>query len=944
MTGENSNDLRFALLGPVRAWRGSTELSLGAKHPRLILALLLARTGGLAEVPELVDLLWRDEPPPTAVNMVHRYVGMLRRVLEPDLPARSGGRWLLRDVGGYRLVSAGSDSDLVAFRRWTTEARRLAETGEDMVALKQFVAALSLWHGRCAAGLGPAVASHPDFVAIEREHITAVRDAATAALRLGEATLILPFIEDAAVRNPLDEALQAQLLLLLAASGNHSEAISRYGHIRTQLADELGVDPGPTLQTAYLGILNQGREPAAVNELPAEAPRAAVAVQPAQLPSDLPVFVGRADLIDEGLTLLSGNHSAVPILAFDGMPGVGKTTLAIHLAHRLAARFPEGQLYADLRGFDPVGRIAEPADILQNFLSALGVSPEGIPASLDGRAALFRSAVASRRLLIVLDNARDVEQVRPLLPGTALNAVLVTSRSRLGGLATSFGANLRSLDVLSEQEARDCFTERVGPVRASAEPEALDHIIQRCGRLPLALAVVAARVAALDDQSLRDIATDLWSGGQRLDAFSDDGLDHDVRDVFTWSYRLLNAGAARMLRLLPLHPGADITAEVAASLAGIPRAEARSHLGALVRTRLLNRYRPNRYRLHDLVRAFAAELGDTHLTPGEQDEARLRIEDHYLHTTYAAVRRFRPGFAEVEVGPPHAGVTPEELTDRFDASAWFADEHVTIREIIAYAGQRADVRTCWKLALLAKDVYQQSGLWRDWSITAGMAVEAATRASDITGLAQSHRSLAGARHFLGDDEGRSHHLEIAADLFQQSDDAIGRAEVLMNLGWVAQTQGDHNTAIALLHEALDVFVDKGMLEHETNVLTMIAEHHLITGDLERSWATAMVAARKGRERGDVRHEDRAMTTISRILSQRGHFAAAVSLGMYYVEAHLREGQVHNAAMCLIDVGQTLQAAGEVADAYRLWERATSISDDEILSRWRKSRLSSELAP
>ncbi|WP_250032217.1 AfsR/SARP family transcriptional regulator [Paractinoplanes maris] len=922
---DDDRALRFALLGPLRVWRGEQELDLGPAHSRLVLALLLARSGRLVEIGELVQLLWGADVPPTAVNMVHRHIGMLRRVLEPGLAARSGGRWLSRDVGGYRLALDGSRFDLADFRQHVAAARERA--GRDgPAALDELLAGLSLWRGRCGAGLSAAVDAHPDFVAIDREQLSAVRAAAAIALGHGAASRVLPVLTAAAARHPLDEALQAQLLLALAADGNQSAAVSRYGEVRAYLADELGVDPGAELQAAYLAILQPGAdEPGAASERVTPAP-----VPPAQLPSDLRVFVGREDLIDEGLALLSADGSSVPILVLDGMPGVGKTALAIHLAHRLAPRFTDGQLYADLRGFDADGRTFDPADVLQLFLVALGVHQEAIPASLDGRAALYRSVTAGRRLLIVLDNARDADQVRPLLPGTAPNAVLVTSRGRLGGLATMNGAHLRRLEVLTEAESVACITGRIGAGRAEAESEALKEIIDRCGRLPLALAVVAARAAGDADQSLRDIATELRSGGDRLTAFSDDGLDRDVRAVFTWSYRSLSPGAARLLELLTVHPGADITVEVAASLGGIPQARARSELAELVRTGLLCRYLPRRYRQHDLVRVFAAELAAAHLPPADRRDAWHRLVDHFVHTTDAAVRLGRVGFAGIDVAPPVSGAVVLTFDDLTAARGWFAEEHVTVRAVIDEAAARTDVGTCWKLAMLAKEMFQLAFLWPEWALTSSVAVEATTRAGDLTGMAQSHRSLAGARHFLGDTTATTHHLEVAAGLFEQTGDRIGRAEVLMNLGWVAMTEGDHDNGIEMLHESLGIFVQADRPHEELNVRALLADHHLAAGDDHRSREMAVSALRIARRRDDAHKISLLLGTVSRLEARRGHTVSALRMRQYIVDEELADNRLHEVAMSLIQVGAILYGAGEVDDACRVWRRAGGMADAGVL--------------
>ena len=605
--------VRFAILGPVQVWRGATEIVVSSRYERLLLALLLARTGRLVEMSDIIDLLWDGDPPPTAVNMVHRYVGSLRRALQPGLPPRSSGTWLVRDVGGYCLPAGPGAVDLADFRERVGGARQLATVGDHAAALDAYIGGLQLSRGRCATGLGAAAESHPEFVAIEQEYLAAVRDATRSAVACGGAVRILPLVRAASLRSPLDEALLAELLMLLAADGKQSEAIARYGEIRARLAEELGVDPGPELRDAYASVLRHGdlKAGSARNSAGLAAqPQTAIgrAVTPAQLPSDLRVFVGRTGPTSEAMSALTTGSASPPVVAIDGMPGVGKSTLAVHVAHRLAAAYPDGQLYADLRGHHPDDRSADPSEVLQAFLFALGVSQPDIPQSLDSRSALYRSALAARRVLVVLDNARDADQVRPLLPGAAGNAALITSRGQLRSLAISNGAILQSLDVLSEAEARHCIVERVGREQETAEPEVLAEIVDRCGRLPLALAIVAARVTADAHPSLGEIAADLRRTHGTLAGFCDDGLVRDLRSVFHSSYRLLSPGAARMLRLLSLYRGSEITVQAAATSIGGTVAHAREQMGELLRTRLVSRLRPSHFQLHILVRAYAAEL------------------------------------------------------------------------------------------------------------------------------------------------------------------------------------------------------------------------------------------------------------------------------------------------------------------------------------------------
>ncbi|GAA2915637.1 AfsR/SARP family transcriptional regulator [Actinoplanes cyaneus] len=641
-------NVRFTLLGPLRAWRGDEELSLGARQQRLILVLLLARAGERVGVSDLVALLWGDRPPGSAVNVVHRYIGSLRRMLETQLPRRAEGRWLIADAGGYRMrIDAGS-LDLLAFRDQVERGRAAALSGRPDEALTLFVSALALWPDRCAAGLDTALAGHPAFVALENECTRVVREVARLASERGNPAAVLPALRRSAARNPFDEALQADLVRSLAADGKQAAALVHYQQVSHLLNDQLGVAAGAELQAALQSVLHSDDESAAGPPEEA-APRPGRTVSPAQLPSDHPYFTGRGPAIERLLAYARRSSGSI-VLGIDGIPGIGKTTLAVHLAHLVAADYPDGQLFADLRGFDATRRPIDPGDVLLTFLSALGVAEPPGDAPVECRAALYRSVLADRRTIVVLDNAYNAEQVEPLLPGTANCLVIVTSRTRLYPLAAATGAHLISLDTPEAAEARDGFANRIGRDRAQAEKAALDEIIERCGRLPLAMAVVAARAI---DQPLSTILAELRSAQQTLDAFADENLDNDLRAIFSWSYRRLTPAAAHLFRLLSLHPGPDITAESATVLAGTGADETRRLLAELLRTRLVTQHRPHRYRLHMLVRSYALELAAQTDPVPTRDEALRRLHDFYQEGADAA-NRLIEGSGQVPALDPDA--------------------------------------------------------------------------------------------------------------------------------------------------------------------------------------------------------------------------------------------------------------------------------------------------
>jgi DNA-binding SARP family transcriptional activator len=651
--------VQFSLLGPVRAWRGPAELDLGPNQQRAVLALLLVRANQLVTTDDLIELLWEQNPPCSAINVIHKYIGAIRRLLEPDLEARTGGRWLTRHGAAYRLAADESVSDLIAFRRIVKDARAAGADNRPRDALDLLIEALGLRRGACGEDLGLYGLRRDYFTTVDQEYLAAVAEAADAALASVQAPRILPLLRQVALGEPLNESLQARLILALAATGHQAQALARYQTVRERLSDEFGVDPGAEMRTAHSKVLRQEFPAAVTVELadPAVMPesagppgRQAVSVTsspgappplvpPAQLPADLPTFAGRQwELSQLSAHLLSGSAfpGTVAIHVIDGMAGIGKTTFVIHWAHHVAKHFEDGQLYLNLRGFDSSDSATAPVDALRTLLYSLGVPPWHIPGDPDARAGLYRSVLAGKRILIVLDNARDVAQVRPLLPGSPGCLVIATSRNPLTGLAMTEGARLLTLHLPSALTARETLERRLGTGRAAAEPEAVEEIIQLCGRLPLALAIVSARAAAHPDFTLASIAADLWRTQGRLDAFGAAGVDADARTVFSWSYHQLSPQACRLFRMLSLQPAADITAAASASLLGVPPGAAGRLIAELTNTSLITEDRPGRYSLHELTRAYASELSESTDTNTERHEALARLLDHYQHSSLAA--------------------------------------------------------------------------------------------------------------------------------------------------------------------------------------------------------------------------------------------------------------------------------------------------------------------
>ncbi|GLY93140.1 BTAD domain-containing putative transcriptional regulator [Actinoplanes sp. NBRC 103695] len=576
--------VRFQILGPVRMWRDGEEMDLGPRQRRTMLALLLARARQTASLSELVELLWEQEPPAHAVNLVHRHVGRLRRQCEPELPNRASGRFLVPRGGGYGMTVDAGSLDLLTFR---SLAERAADEQPDR-AVKLYAEALSWWKGPVAADLDPIHRAHPAFTAIDREYSTVVEEFARTSLSLGQTRVALPALEEAADRHPYDEAVQAWLLLALAASGRQGDAVARYERVRLRLRDELGVDPGAELRQAYEQVLRQQFPSASV-----------VQAAPAQLPPDLPFFTGRADLLAQ----VRG-----PVVALHGMPGTGKTTLAVRAAHRLSTRYPDGQLYLNLRGFDHARTALTAEEALRDLLAGLGVEPAAVPPRRQAMTGLYRSLLAGRRMLVVLDDARDADQVADLLPGTDRCLALVTSRRKLTRLRATAGAHLVPVGLPSLAEARGQLRAHVGLERAAAEPAALDAVIDHCGRLPLALALAGGRAAAHPELSLADLADELRQLADEPERYAHSEIAAGVRTAFAGSYRRLSMPAARLFRLLSLYPADELTVAVAAGTGGLPPDTAHALLAELDRAGLVSERNSGRYSWHKLARAYATEM------------------------------------------------------------------------------------------------------------------------------------------------------------------------------------------------------------------------------------------------------------------------------------------------------------------------------------------------
>jgi tetratricopeptide (TPR) repeat protein len=657
-------------------------------------------------------------------------------------------------------------------------------------------------------------------------------------------------------------------------------------------------------------------------------------VQTTELPRQLPVavacFTGRhAELA--ALTGLLASHPevrplAVVISAIGGTAGVGKTALAVQWAHQAAGRFPDGQLYVNLRGYDP-GEPVAAADALAGFLRALGVPGQEIPHAVEDRARLYRSRLAGRQMLIVADNARDEEQVRPLLPASLGSLVLVTSRSQLGGLAAAEGARLISLDVLTHGEAVQLLAARLGTARAAAEPAAVDQIAGLCACLPLALAVAAARAAARPGFALAALAAELADAADRLDALDAGDPGSSVRAVFSWSYRQLTPDAARIFRLLGIHPGPDISIPAAASLAGTTEADARRLLRELARAHMIAEHVPGRYAFHDLLRAYAAEQAHAHDNQNDRDAAVGRVLDHYLHTAARAALLLNPAKELVALPPPRPGAAAGQPADYSQALAWFEAEHQVLLAAVTHAAGSGFDSHAWQLPWALGAFLQPRGHWHEWAATQRIALAAAARLGDTAAQAQSGRLLALACTDLGDHDQARGHYASSLTLYQQLGNRLGEAKIHQNLAFLAQRQGCYADALSHAEQALRLYQAIGDKPGEAEALNNVGWCHGLLGDYQQARAFCRQALTLCAEAGNRWLEGYAWDSLGYAEQHAGNLAEAAACYQRALSLHRESGDRFLEAETLTGLGDTHHAAGQLAQAQEAWQQALAILDD-----------------
>jgi DNA-binding SARP family transcriptional activator/tetratricopeptide (TPR) repeat protein len=900
--------MELRLFGEIGLRAAGRGLDVGTPRQQAVLAALAVDAGRPVSVETLVDRVWGDDPPAEARNVLYSHVSRIRRILASaeNSPAR-----ISRTSAGYVLHVDPDAVDLLRFTRVVERGKDIRNSvAERVAALDE---AMRMWRGVPLAAIRGDWADHVR-ASWHRRRLEAVVRWAELALRLGRAAAVIDTLPDLVDEYPLAEPLEALLMRALHAAGRGAEALDRYAVVRQRLADRLGTDPGPELRAVY-GVVLRGDQDAG-------APAAPMTATLAQLPPDLPGFAGRAAELRRLDRVLDEPSPTTRVVALTGTAGVGKTTLAIHWAHSVRDRFPDGQLYMNLRGFDPTGSPVTPAEAVRGFLEAFQVPRDRIPTTLAAQAGLYRSMLADRRVLVLLDNVRDADQVRALLPGGASSLALLTSRDRLDGLVVA-GARPIAVGLLDDAEAHAMLRARLGSARVTAEPDAATAIIGLCARLPLALAVVAARAVTHPDFSLAALAGQLRGG---LDELACADQTTDPRAVFSWSYLRLSPAAARLFRLLALHPGPDISTRAAASQAGLLPGKVRPVLAELAQASLITEHSPGRYSYHDLLRAYAAELAEVDEHPADRDRATRRMLGHYAYTAYHA-----DGFLDPrrEVPPALAelpdGVEPERIVDRQEALAWFDAEH---RVLLAVLHQKARFDDqVWDIARSLRRFLSLQGHWHDQLGALTAALAAARRLGDRNKQAFAYCNLGGTYVWLGRYDEARDHLRVALDLYESTCDVIGQAYVHHSFAWLLDKQANVVEAVAHAERALALFRAAGHRAGEAKELNSVGWFRALLGEYAVAVSYCEEALRLQVTLGDHINAAPTWDSLGYAYRRLGDQARAITCYENALELFRRNGYRVNVAGALVRIGDIRHDAGDLPAARAAWQQAHDLLEE-----------------
>lgn len=811
-----SAGITIRVLGPVCVDRLGDLVDCGPPQQQATLAVLAINLGASTPVARIIDAIWGDDAPSSAPGTVRTCVYRLRKIFAAVAP---DAVHIDSTSQGYVLRAVHPDVvDMHRFARLVNEARANTDTAPPDQAddLRQ---AIDLWRGSAFLGLDG------EYFENERHRLAGERVSASvrwceAVLDAGQPDRVVSTLREAIAFDPFKERPYELLILALVLLSRRAEALSTYEAIRRRLADELGIDPGPGLRELHQRVLQDDPTLLTATHPAQRVPPPSLV--PAQLPTELSSFCGRDAEVAEVLATLA------PITFVHGTAGVGKTTLAVHIAHRIAPRFPDGQLFVNLRGFDRADAPVQPSQAIKSILIGFGIPAAQLPDDEAALAAGYRSVMADKRCLIVLDNARDSMQILPLLPGHPRCAVIVTSRAMLTRLVTVVDPHVVALDLLSSHAAEDLLRARLGDARIDAEPLATRQIVARCARLPLALAITAARASLLPHLTLAGLVDELSDADQALDAFHHMNPDLDVRSVISWSYLALSPETARLFRLLAIHPGVMFDTTVAANLLGTTRSAALPMLHELARANLIHQHRPRFFTWHDLIRAAATEEAKKY--PQDRVAAFGRIVGYYLQSMSRAAavistnHTLAPG-----VSTDDAALTTESFADYDAAISWISDRYQTILSLIDECVRLRHHSAAWQLAWCLRHFQDRQGHWADLLAVQRIVLTSAQAAGDLDGVAHAHRGIARAMTLHKDYAAAQRHILAAATIYQDIGDGVELAYCKRQHAMIAELLGDTEGAFTSAREALDIFRELDWKPGIAASLSSVGHYATLTG-------------------------------------------------------------------------------------------------------------------
>ncbi len=933
--------MEFGLLGTLVVRDGTRYVPVSAPRQRVLLAALLLEAGRVVGLDALAEVLWEGQPPAGARGALHTAVQRLRSTLGP-----SGADLVETRAPGYLIKVDDGEFDVREFRALAARGQAAAVAGTWAQAASLLREALRLWRGEPLADVPSQLLRDREAPAIKDQRLQALVTRIDADLHLGRHGEVLAELRQLVTAHPLQEQFHTQLMLSLYRSGRQADALAAYQDVRRVLAGELGIDPGPELRLLHERILAAdselllaaGTEPSGSASATLSSPAAGRGDQaaaqenvvPRQLPAATRHFTGRAEALKALRALAAeaaeASHTTV-ISVIDGTAGIGKTTLALHFAHKVAEQFPDGQLYVNLRGFDPAGPQMTSVEAIRLFLDALAVPAARIPASLDAQAALYRSLLVGKRMLVLLDNARDVDQVRPLLPAGPGCLVIVTSRSQLTSLVATEGASPLTLDVLTDAEAQELLSRCLGQERVADDPGAAGALIQLCARLPLALSIAAARTSSQPGLSLAALTAGLRDARSRLDALDAGHATANVRAVFSWSYKQLDPPAARLFRLLGLHAGPDISAAAAASMAGLPLDEGCRGLGELTRAHLLAEHVPGRFSCHDLLRAYAAELTQSADSEAERRAATGRMLDHYLHTAHPAALQLRLTGSPPVLAALQPGAEPERISDAGQALAWFEAERRVLMAATGRALEAGFDTHAWQLAWALSGFLDMRGRWHDWVLTEQIALAATERLGDRAAQAFAHQQFGYASARLGRYEDAHAHLGLALSIHDERGNHAGQAYVHNSLAITLSYQGRQEEALGHARQALESYTAAGDRPGQAEALNSVGWLSAVVGDHQQALSYCEQSLDLFRDLGSQEGEASALDSLGYAHQQAGQHAEAAACYQQALELHRAAGSRWGVGDTLGHLGDTCHAAGKPDEARTFWEEALAILED-----------------